>query len=235
MKQGENEAKIILEKIGIIINQAYCDDNSKKSMPDLKTKDGRYIEVTHTKHNYSIPKTLNDFAKKNTDEKRQISDEAHEAYCRISKGDYQRDFFFKLTDSSKKQHEKDTKLVKNHFGIDESGKCSEFGCDLPIVECSLDNILETIYIKAKKYPDRNTDLFLFMLNDEYELIIKLKRECKWNGLFSTFMNAIYQTPFQNIYLCQWDFKKQSYQLEDSVVLKFSKSADGKIFIKEIRY
>lgn len=54
MKQGEEEAKQILETIGRRIDETYCDDNSKSSMPDLRFKSGRYIEVTHTKHNNSV-------------------------------------------------------------------------------------------------------------------------------------------------------------------------------------
>ena len=54
MKQGENEAKLILETIGRRIDESYCDDNSRSSMPDLRFKSGRYIEVTHTRHNNSV-------------------------------------------------------------------------------------------------------------------------------------------------------------------------------------
>lgn len=54
MKQGEKEAKQILETIGRRIDDSYCDDNSRSSMPDLRFKSGRYIEVTHTKHNNSV-------------------------------------------------------------------------------------------------------------------------------------------------------------------------------------
>jgi hypothetical protein len=60
-KKGESEAIIILENIGIEIDRDYYDDNSHKSMPDIRCKDGRYIEVTHTLHNNAIPTTLSRF------------------------------------------------------------------------------------------------------------------------------------------------------------------------------
>ncbi len=39
MKPGEREAKEILEKKGIVFNEEYYDDNSKKSMPDFMYRD----------------------------------------------------------------------------------------------------------------------------------------------------------------------------------------------------
>ncbi len=50
MKKGEKEAATILKSLGVELDESYCDNNSEKSMPDLKYKDGRFIEVTHTKH-----------------------------------------------------------------------------------------------------------------------------------------------------------------------------------------
>ena len=46
-KQGENEAIQILQKKGYEFDLDYKDQNSGESMPDLKYKDGRYLEVTH--------------------------------------------------------------------------------------------------------------------------------------------------------------------------------------------
>ena len=49
-KRGEEEALIILKQVGIEIDEDHYDDNSKSKMPDLRYKDGRFIEVTHTRH-----------------------------------------------------------------------------------------------------------------------------------------------------------------------------------------
>lgn len=50
-KKSELEAITILESIGIQVDRNYYDDNSHKSMPNIRCKDGRYIEITHTFHN----------------------------------------------------------------------------------------------------------------------------------------------------------------------------------------
>ena len=62
-KKGEQEAITILKNLGIEVDNDYYDDNSHKSMPDIKCKDGRYIEVTHTHHNNAIPTTISRFDK----------------------------------------------------------------------------------------------------------------------------------------------------------------------------
>lgn len=54
-KKGEQKAITILENLGIEIDRNYHDDNSQQSMPDIRCINGRYIEVTHTLHNNSIP------------------------------------------------------------------------------------------------------------------------------------------------------------------------------------
>ena len=60
-KKGEQEAITILENLGIEIDTSYHDDNSQQSMPDIRCKGGRYIEVTHTFHNNAIPKGIRKF------------------------------------------------------------------------------------------------------------------------------------------------------------------------------
>lgn len=50
MKKGEFEAKSILEKLGVQFDESYYDDNSRNSMADFKYKNGRFLEVTHTRH-----------------------------------------------------------------------------------------------------------------------------------------------------------------------------------------
>ena len=49
VKDGEQEAKELLVKLGIFIDEQYS-DYGKNSMPDIKLVNGDYIEVTHTKH-----------------------------------------------------------------------------------------------------------------------------------------------------------------------------------------
>ena len=48
MKQGELEAKLILERKGIVFDETHQDDGSEHSLPDLKYLGvDRYLEVTH--------------------------------------------------------------------------------------------------------------------------------------------------------------------------------------------
>lgn len=54
LKKRETEAMQILELKGIEFDKSYCDNNSKNSRPDLRYKNGRFLEVTHTHHNNSI-------------------------------------------------------------------------------------------------------------------------------------------------------------------------------------
>ena len=69
MKPGEIEAKLILEHLGISFDSSYYDCNPGHSMADLKTTDGRYIEVTHTNHNKQIVIADNKFSKMSVSER----------------------------------------------------------------------------------------------------------------------------------------------------------------------
>ena len=60
-KKGEFEAITILENIGIEIDKDYYDDNSQNSTPDIRCKDGRYIEITHTFHNNAVPTRISKY------------------------------------------------------------------------------------------------------------------------------------------------------------------------------
>ena len=73
MKQGEQEAKMILERKGVAFDDNYHDDNSRPSMPDFKYLDEeRFLEVTHTLHNNAIITHINRFHRKSTAEQLEI-------------------------------------------------------------------------------------------------------------------------------------------------------------------
>jgi len=72
VKKGELEAKKILEKLGEQFDEDYHDDNSKSSMPDLRYKKGRYLEVTHTRHNNAIFTSANKFSNKSITEQLEL-------------------------------------------------------------------------------------------------------------------------------------------------------------------
>lgn len=234
-KQGEQEAKQILEVKGFVFDSSYCDDNSKESMPDLRFANGRYLEVTHTLHNHEIVRSINKFHQKSIDEQLQIMTDAKEAYDRITKNDYPQTLDG-LTDEGLKQFKKDAKIVRNHFGIDISDltKRSEFNCDSPIIESSTDNIIHEIREKAQKYSKGDTDLFIFILEDEYECLCDLLKTRNWNSCYDSFMNAVMTSPFNVVYLCVWDFEAQTYNIENPILLKFETfSDDNKLSLSQL--
>ena len=76
------------------------------------------------------------------------------------------------------QYRCDLKLVKSHMGYDPTKwdfaeKLSEFDCDSPIIECSTENILREVREKGEKHKSGNTDLFIFVLEDEFEAMMDL--------------------------------------------------------------
>lgn len=90
MKQGEQEAKMILVRKGVAFDDNYHDDNSRPSMPDFKYLDEeRYLEVTHTLHNNAIITHINRFHRKSTAEQLEIMEKARNAYDRIHEYCYQ--------------------------------------------------------------------------------------------------------------------------------------------------
>lgn len=233
-KQGEIEAKQILQLKGMQFDESYCDDNSSPSMPDLKYQDGRFLEVTHTLHNNNIARFNINFLYKSINEKIKIMDRAREAHDRISKLDYPRisgKLFGEFTSEGKKQFDKDIKIVENHFGAYDPDlkRCSEFNCDIPIIHSSVDNIIHEITKdKARKYPNGDTDLFIFILQGEFECLEDLLKTGTWNGCYNNFMRAIIQSPFKVIYLCVWDFRNQMYNTENPVLTKFETISDQKL-------
>ena len=88
MKPGEIEAKLILEHLGISFDSSYYDRNLGHSMADLKTTNGRYIEVTHTNHNKQIVISGNEFSKMSVSERISKMEDAHAAYIRLQQKDY---------------------------------------------------------------------------------------------------------------------------------------------------
>ena len=68
-KKSEKKAREILERKGIKFDNSYCDNNIGKSKADLRYENGRFLEVTHTRHNNSIYYSPNKFSKKKLNEK----------------------------------------------------------------------------------------------------------------------------------------------------------------------
>ena len=237
MKKGESEAMQILKSKGIIFDESYCDDNSKESMPDLRYADGRFLEVTHTNHNNGIVTTPNKFNQKSIREQLKISEQAGKAYDRVNNFKYPKNEKGVITLEGKNLFQSDYKILKNHFGFDmkdTTKPTSEFNCDVPVIYCSSDNIIhEIVSDKGKKYSNRDVDLFIFILEGEYESVQYLLRTGYQNGCYMSFMHNIMCSPFQTIYLCVWDFKNQTYIITNPILLKFWKNGNGKLKYKLI--
>ena len=232
-KRGEKEAKSILQSKGFEFDDTYYDDNSKDSMPDLRFVNGRYLEVTHTLHNHSVC-SLNNYCRKSIEEQLQIANYTEKALDRITSRKYPRTFD-ELTDGGMTQFESDKITVKNHFGVDVSDftKHSEFKCNVLIVESSTDNIIREIKEKASKHSKGDTDLFIFILEDEYNCLCDLLETEKWNGCYNSFMNSVIKSPFDIVYLCVWNFESQTYNTENPILLKFETSSEQKLIYSRL--
>lgn len=239
-KKGEREAITILEHLGIEIDKNYYDDNSQQSMPDIRCKDGQYIEVTHTFHNNAIPTRISkadiirqgEGWKDHTERLLTQEIKCGEALERISKLDYDQDEKGNLTPTGRAEYMADAKLVKEHLGYDvlESDltkQHSEFKCDHPSIIHSVDSILREITEdKAAKYPDSKTDLFVFATEEEFRLMKRLIKQANRNVHAIGFIHQMLQSPFPKIYVCEWDFIRQKYDTVNPQLIIFYKHDGG---------
>ena len=219
MKKGELQAKQILQAKGFEFDETYIDNNSQPSMPDPNLKNGRYLEVTHTLHNHGYITHLNKLHKKSIEEQLRIMKEAKAAYDRIRTKGYPHTLDG-LTDEGLKQFRRDRKLVKANMGLDVSDGTRTEKCDIPVIESSVDNIIrEVTKDKAPKYSNGETDLFIFVLEDELRCFYELIKSKNYNVCYDTFMNHVIQSPFKCIYLCVWDFESHSYNTQNPILVK----------------
>ena len=205
-KRGEIEAKIILNKLGYDFDDSYKDDNSSESMPDLKLKNGRFIEVTHTKHNHRI----GNFWRLPLDEQCKISDESVKCMETIHKNDIPTE-----------EREYCCNMIKSHFGFDiATGKSSEFKCDIPVLEHSIKNIIREIEEdKGKKHKNKDIDLFIFISVDELQLVKESTSSMKQDLLCS-----FCRSPFKTMWLCKYEYMDDYvYDIENPDVITFSKN------------
>ena len=153
------------------------------------------------------------------------------AYKRIINGDYEKDDKGKLTPNGQSWYDEDAVLIKRHWGIDVTQtdfdkQSSEFNCDRPIIALSPDNILRKICEdKAKKYLYGDVDLFIFATDGEFRLMKELVKQKKWNGAAKQFLDQILLSPFPTIYVCEWCFEAQSYNINNPQLMLFRKQGE----------
>ena len=239
-KQGEQEAITVLENLGIEIDKSYCDDNSHNSMPDIRCKDGRYIEVTHTRHNNALFSRVSKFNQPQPGEDwgdctrrcLEVEIECSHALDRVHNRDYEKEDLWKLSPKGLAQFKKDAKLLKEHLGyditeMDFAKQHSEFKCDHPTITFSTNNILgEITKDKGKRYPNGDVDLFIFVTDEEFRLMKELISQIKWNGSARGFLNQILSSPFPKVYVCEWCLERQEYNTENPQLVTFYKYEDG---------
>lgn len=213
MKQGEQEAKEILQLKGYIFDNQYYDDNSSKSMPDLKFQGGNYLEVTHTQHNNKIAKSPTQFDRLSIREKTEKLQEIGEAQMRFIALDYERNIDGSFTEEGKCQFDKDKRLLAKSFNY-KDGQPSEFKSDIPVIEADIDNIIAGIKKKEKLHPKGDADLFIFVLDDEFDCMEHLLKTKERNGVTDYFLRVIEKSPFEKVFICEWDFEKQCYIKEN---------------------
>lgn len=222
-KKGEKEARELLERKGIKFDNSYYDDNVGESKADLRYENGRFLEVTHTRHNNSIYYSPNKFSKKQLNEKIQLLHKISNAYDRIKKLDY-----IKTADGIK-EFNADCQLIKNYSGCNVSStgiEYDEFKCDAPTIQYSADNIIkEIIDDKAHKYPNGDTDLFIFVTEEEYDIFDEMLKEISYNRYSANCIKKIFKSPFQNVYICIWDNRNNRYEINTPVMMKLTKNND----------
>lgn len=247
-KNGELYAKKILENVkGLQFDSSYHDDNSKDHMPDFRLINGDYIEVTHTNHNMKpnrdtefhgdksllLPKEkqekmseaeIENFHKNAIQKACQNEIEITNVEKRHSTDDYETEpLTGEYTESGKEQQEKDCKLLKKTYGINEETGCfgSEYKADRPIISYSIKNIIRKITVdKRKKYEVGNNSvyLFIFITTEEMNLLERGEEEFLIDYYF--LIDAIHESQFKNVFICEWDFDNNKYNLNNPKLLIF---------------
>lgn len=230
MKEGEMEAKRVLEKKGYCFDDKYYDDNSEENMPDFRLADETYVEVTHTDHNHGAVKHISKTEMKPIEQQLKLMEKGQSAYERLENLDYPMvdDISGILTEDGERQHRADLKTVSKLFGYDGSGNHTEFGCDFPLVIYSSDNILQAIKKKTEKYADKiskgivqDMDLFIFVAQEEYDSWHYLYEHRLCNAAYCDFCSSVLKSPFKHIFLCVWDLDEQTYNTEDPVFVELT--------------
>lgn len=204
-KNGELEAKQILsQKYGIVLYDN--DDNSKDNMPDFKTEDGAYYEITHTKHNSQLSRYQKESVNLSTRELLEREKRNSEIIIRHANDNYSED--------ENDLRIKDNKFIQNHMTcLDENGHYNEFKKDIPCNIFSTQTVLDAIFEKDKKYKNKNykeINLFCFVTCEEMNYV---RNEILRNLAFYPI-----KTVFKNIYLCSYDFLNSKYEINNPDII-----------------
>ena len=202
VKRGEREAKTILEKMGILFNPCYYDNAENDNNPDFQYQDGRYLEITHTKHNFGNIDHPNKYYLLPTEKQIEISEKAAKAYDRLFSGDYPFDSNGIITEEGKKMRDRDWKIANKHYGLDEEHFEKGDVCS----RCfTYENIFDAIETKEEKHADKDLDVFVFAHDYEIEIFIN----CLNNNKKMMFCR-LNKTHFKKIFICSFKFDENKY-------------------------
>lgn len=199
-KRGELAAKMALEKIGYQFDETYADDGSEKGdrKPDLKYADGRFVEVTHTKHPTLFAESSEYFAVSFT-KRKELQMKYSESLKRFFSDDYPRSGRGRQLESD------DKKVIASFLGLGEDA--SE--ADLSSIIYSKDNIIEVIREKSEKHKGKDIDLFIFVTPEEYEEVEFIAR-CNEMVIEEKYYDLLWfvikNSAFYRVFICKLDFK-----------------------------
>ena len=212
MKKGEAEAcQILKENIHLTFDEFHHDDGAGIRKPDLLTKDGLFIEVTHTNHSHATFAREPEFACHLS-----YSAQVEIAINRHYKYAYSRDESGCLTPEGEKQYLDDMKLLKD---ILHNSPESQKICDEPSSFYSIQNILYAICEnKGRKYKNFKLPLglFVFVTKDEMSLLLQ-----ELGAAGNKFEQQIPWSIFKVVYLCEWDFRTLTYNVKNPLLIQIT--------------
>lgn len=210
-KEGELEAKEILESEGYIFNNDYYDDNSEENMPDFQLKDDSFIEVTHTDHEYSLSKYQKNLNKLSLEERYRKSLETNEIYDILLELSY-RGGREGLSIEENKLFEKMVKKYRLRTGIDFcTGEHFERNVDEPVLTFSIKNITNQIIKKGVKHKGKNISLFIFVDEAEYGILAEVTSSNIFRSDYEKLKRVINNSCFNKVWIYPYNILYDGYK------------------------
>lgn len=234
-KAGEFEAMCILKQIGYEFNDSHYDDGREDGKPDLQLTSGRYIEVTRTYHNSALFCKGNRFSKLPLEKQLAKRVQVSEALQRVTRLDYDQSEDG-VSDCGMKQLEADRDLLLEHLGVDASNwtrtEKAEWK-DSPIIEYSVENIIRKIESKSKKHPNDDTDLFLFVAEEEMKILFENMQDLLFRNTFESFQKTVCESSFNEVFLCQWSLREETPNIISPVLYRLRKTSEERILWERV--
>lgn len=198
-KKGEITAKKVLEKIGCEFDDSYADDGSEKGdrKPDLKYSDGRFVEITHTKHP-NLFTNSSEYFSFSLEKRKEIEEQYSQALKRFFSGAYPK------SGRGEQQESDDKKIIASFLGLGEDADEAELASFI----YTKDNIVEVIKEKSEKHRGKDIDLFVFVTPEEFdevEFIVQCNKMVGDEKYFDRLWFVIKYSCFYRMFICKLDF------------------------------